>query len=186
MEKQEIKRLPENTKSFEAGGRKFIVHDSLTVDGYQMLEELRIRAEIGDTSAGLLKQMQSAYKLLNDGKFADSAVKLYNAIATGERMTEKQYTAWLLILTLFIRPEGSDLAKWDENEASEWLDAWANEKYDSADLFRLAAACQMRYTSGFLSNSPTISEGESDEAGESKSKMQPAAKSERKQKRSSI
>lgn len=172
-----IKRLPENAKSFEADGRKFIVHDTLTTDGFQMLEELRIRAEVGDTSGGLLKNIQKGYGLLNEGKFADAAVVLYNAIATGERLSEKQYSAWMLIVTLFVRPEGSNLSAWNESEAAEWITAWNNEGYASDDLFRLAADSQMRYTLAFAPNSPSISGSSAD--GEAPD-VQPAANRKRK------
>jgi len=47
----EIKTIPENAREFMANGRRFIVHDKLTVDGYQRMEEFRLEIETG-TSAG--------------------------------------------------------------------------------------------------------------------------------------
>ena len=35
----EIKDLPHDVKEFTANGRRYIVHETLTADGFQMMEE---------------------------------------------------------------------------------------------------------------------------------------------------
>jgi hypothetical protein len=152
-----LKRLDENTRAFEANGRRYIVHDGLTVDGFQMLEELRIEMEAGNTAGDLLKLCQKTYEALNTQKFADASVTLYNAINVAERISAGKQPAWMLSLTLFIRPEGTDLRRWDEAEAETWIADWNDEGYSIADLFTLALACRGRLDLDFLRSSPDIS-----------------------------
>ena len=161
---EQIKRLDENTRAFEANGRRYIVHESLTVEGFQRLEELRVEMETGNTAGDLLKSLQKAYAMLNAQKFADASVTIYNAINIGERIQSGKPPAWLLALTLFVRPEGSDLATWDEQEAESWANDWNAEGYAVADLFTLAFASRLRLDSDFLRNSPVTSD-EPNESG---------------------
>lgn len=151
------KRLGDNTRAFEANGRKYIVHETLTVDGFQRLEEIRIEMEVGNTAGDLLRHLQKAYELLNTQKFADASVTIYNAINIGERISAQKPPAWLLALTLFVRPEGSDPSRWDEQEAEKWIEDWNAEGYAIDDLFTLAFASRMRLDSGFLRSSRNTS-----------------------------
>lgn len=134
-----------------------MVHETLTVDGFQRLEELRVEMEAGNTAGDLLKLLQKAYGMLNTQKFADAAVTIYNAINIGERINNQKPPAWLLALTLFVRPEGSDITQWSEADAEIWISEWNAEGFDVTDLFTLAFASRKRLDSGFLRNSPDIS-----------------------------
>jgi len=160
---EQIQRLTGDTRRFEAGGRWYQVHDTLTVDGFQHLEELRIEMEAGNTVGDLIKLTKQAYTLLNQGKMADAAVSLYNALNIEERVLEGRPQAWLLALTLFVRPEGADLSKWSESEAAEWIKEWNEEGYSVTDLFNLAFSVREKLDTGFSLNFPDTSV----EAGES-------------------
>lgn len=162
---EQIQRLTGETRRFEAGGRWYQVHDTLTVDGFQHLEELRIEMEAGNTVGDLIKLTKQAYTLLNQGKMADAAVSLYNALNIEERVLEGRPQAWLLALTLFVRPEGADLSKWSESEAAEWIKEWNEEGYSVTDLFNLAFSVREKLDTGFSLNFPDTSV----EAGESES-----------------
>ena len=161
----ELKRLPENATTFEAGGQTFTVHSSLSLDGYQWMEELSIESEAGDSAAGMLKNQQAVYELMNKGRWADAPVKLYNSIAASERITERQFSARLLIFTLFCRPQGADLSKWNRDEAAAWLNLINEEGYDSSDLFSRAIGFQQHYLSNSFPSFLTTSESENDGGG---------------------
>lgn len=162
---EQVQRLTGDTRRFEAGGRWYQVHDTLTVDGFQHLEELRVEMEAGNTVGDLIKLTKQAYTLLNQGKMADAAVSLYNALNIEERILEGRPQAWLLALTLFVRPEGSDLSKWSESEAEEWIKDWNEEGYSVTDLFNLAFSAREKLDTGFSLNFPDTSV----QAGESES-----------------
>jgi hypothetical protein len=158
----ELTRLPENAKSFMANGKRYIIHESTTVDGFQALEELRIRAATGETAAGLLAQLQEAYNKLNEGKFADASVLLYNTIDAAEKQMEKRRHSLLLQLTIFARPEGHDIREWSEEVADTWLNDFQEEGLDVADLFRSAGDYLMRFQLASMPTSLNISGSESE------------------------
>lgn len=165
----EITRLGADTKRFEACGRTYIVHDSLTVDGFQRLEELRVEMEAGNTTGDLLKLLKTAYDAANKNRLADAAVAIYNALNINERIIEGRPQAWLLALTLFVRPEGSDLSTWNEADATEWVNEWNAAGYAIPDLFNLAYANRARLDTDFLASFPdTFTDGkkESEEGAE--------------------
>lgn len=165
-EKTEVKRLPENVKTFEANGRKYIVHTGLTVSAFQKLEELRLELEAGNSVPDMVKMMQQAYGKMNEGKMADAAVIMYNAMNVAERIVEGRPPLWLLELTLFVRPEGADVTKWDEGEAMVWIQDWENEGYDMADFFGLATRLHSAYVQHFTASIMDFSQSESEETSE--------------------
>lgn len=162
---EQVQRLTGETRRFEAGGKTYLVHDTLTVDGFQHLEELRVEMEAGNTVGDLLELTKKAYEACNKGKLADTAVHLYNALNIEERIVEGRPAAWLLALTLFVRPEGADRSKWSEVEAAEWIEDWNKEGYAVSDLFALAFACRGRMDTAFSFSFPdtSVSNGESSE-----------------------
>lgn len=162
----EIKRLPDNVKTFEANGRKYIVHTGLTVSAFQKLEELRLELEAGNSVPDMVKMMQQAYGKMNEGKMADAAVIMYNIMNVTERIVEGRPPLWLLELTLFVRPEGSDVTKWDEGEAMGWIQDWEKEGYDTSDFFALATRLHSAYvqlfTASIMDSLPSGSESTSE------------------------
>lgn len=163
----QLQRLPENARKFEANGVTYIIHESTTVDGFQELEELRIRAATGDTSTALLSKLQDVYDLMNKGRFADAAVHMYNTIDAGEKIAEKRPHTLLLQLTIFARPIGHDVREWSEELARTWIDDWQKEGIDVADLFSKAGDCLTRFQLASLPSSHSISElGNESESGE--------------------
>lgn len=162
----EIKRLPEDTRSFQAGDKKYIVHDLLSFDAYVRLEELEVEILSGNTPRDMTGLLKKAYDCLNTHRFADASVHIYNSLNIGERIQAGKPPAWIMALTLFVRPEGSDLAVWEEAEALQWIEDWNNEGYAPNDLFTLACVCRNRLDIAFAHNSQDIS-SESSESGTS-------------------
>lgn len=157
---ENIVRLPENCKAFMAGGRKFIVHESLTVEGYAKLEELRLEMETGNTAGDILKAIGKVAQYLQKNDVYHASVITYNSANAAERVTEGRKAAWLLTLSLFVRPEGADLSAWSEAEAGAWIDEWAVEGIAVDDLFTLANACQTTFVAAFLRSSQTTLGGQ--------------------------
>jgi hypothetical protein len=154
---ENIVRLPENCKAFMAGGKRFIVHETLTVEGYAKLEELRLEMETGNTAGDILKAIGKVAGHLQKNNVYHASVVTYNAANAAERIVEGRKAAWLLTLTLFVRPEGADLSAWSEAEAGAWIDEWTAEGIAVDDLFMLANACQTAFVAAFLRSSPITS-----------------------------
>lgn len=154
---EEIKTLEPGARSFMANGRKYIVNEQLTLDGFQKLEELRIEVEAGNSAKDMLSLNQKAYAALNAGKNADAAVHLYNSINITERIIEGRSPAWLLSLALFARPEGADLTAWSEAEAETWIQDWKEEGYSARDLFFCLVKLRTEYDNSYSLATPDIS-----------------------------
>ena len=161
----EVRRLNGSEKRFEAAGKNYIVHETLTVDGFQRLEELRVEMEAGNSVSDMLKLLNKAYDLTNKGRLADASVALYNAINVQERIVQGRPAAWLLALSLFVRPEGADLSRWTEQDAAQWIEDWNSEGLAIADLFNLAFTCNRRLGTDFSFNFPGTSDAPAKESG---------------------
>lgn len=162
---QEVKRLPENARSFQANGKTYIIHELLTLDAYRKLEELRIEIQAGTGPAGVLSLANRAYTALNASKFADASVILYNLINAAEPVAEGRPPLFMLALTLFARPEGSDVTQWNQAEAEEWLKDWNAEGYSASDFFALASSRIIGYTEFFAVSIRDISETANEPSG---------------------
>jgi hypothetical protein len=158
----EIKRLKEDTRRFEANGKTYVVHESLTMDAFKIYDELRVEMEAGNTVGDMLGLLKTAYELLNKNKLADAAVCIYNAINVSERIESKRPQAWAYALTLFVRPDGHDLTSWNEADALGWIEDWNAEGYAVDDLFILAVACKSKLDTGFLRSFPDTLQKESE------------------------
>ena len=153
----EIKRLPDGVKDFTANGRRYIVHEKLTFDAFQQLEDLRFELQAGTSVGDILKGQAKAIGALNKADFYTAAVILYNCQSAAERIAEKIPHPLLLILTLFVRPEGSDLSRWEQAEALTWINDFNEEGIATDDLFRLAGYCIISSDSDLALNSQSIS-----------------------------
>lgn len=160
--------LPVDCRTFTADGKKFIVHQMVNVDAFQRMEEFHIEMETGHSAPDLVALLGKAYKFLQQNNPADAAVSIYNAINVGERVSARNYPLWLLELTLFVRPEGSDLSRWDEAEAVSWIEAWATEGISTSSLFFCHRRAVEAFSTAFAPNSPPTSNEQSDEKGGSK------------------
>jgi hypothetical protein len=111
----------------------------------------------------------------------DASVHLYNATSSAERIQQKIPHPLLLTLTLFVRPEGSDLSTWNPAEAATWLQDFSEEGYNINSLFIKADACRGGFASNFTRSSPDIfqTEEESEEVVE----QQAEAKTDKKKSR---
>ena len=163
---QELQRLDEKTTHFEANGVRYVVHRGLTLEGFQILEVLRIEIECGNSAADLLKLNGKIVEALQKNDVYGASVAAYNATNIAERINDGRQPAWLLALTLFVRPEGADVRKWEEAEAEQWIQDWNEAGYSVADLFTLVFACRQRLDFDFLRSFQDISgqPGESESA----------------------
>lgn len=168
---EQVVRLDENTRAFEANGRRYIVHDMVTADGYAILEELRLEMETGNSAGDLVKLQGKAIGHLQKNNIYDASVCLYNALNISERISTGKPAAWLLQLTLFVRPEGSNIAKWDESEAATWIADWNAAGIGIDSLFFFHNLCLGAYVTAFNLNSQTTS-------SEPKSESEDSPKSE--------
>lgn len=155
----ELKRIPPDANSFTSGGRKIIVHNSLGIERYRHFQRLQVVAGFGADYQTLYQTLQKAYGLLNAVKVADAAVAINGALEGVNRRINGQTDPLLLICTLFMVPEGENLAHWDESRAAETINDWLEDGYDIRDFFQWAFRLVKQFASDLQSGSPLTSDG---------------------------
>ena len=154
----ENKRIAVTDNSFEAGGRKFIIHSSLNIERYRVLEEMQVRATFGQSYAQLHQGFLKVVDLINKGKRFESDIALNNMMQGVARALNKQHNPMLLIATLFCCEENEDRGTWSEESANEKIELWSKEGYPVEDFFMLSLQLCRHYQEGLLQGSPDILE----------------------------
>lgn len=159
----ELTALPEKCTSFRGkSGKNYIVRSMIGTDAYAMLQQLELEIQSGHSVNDVLALQGKAIKALQNGADVYTAsVHLYNSVNATERIKELLPDAWLLELTLFVRPEGADVTGWDETQAREWISDWGNYTLDS--LFFCRNACLEALGMSFSQSTQTISDAPSEQ-----------------------
>ena len=154
----EIKKLDPNAKSIDANGKKYIVHDDVVEEAYEIMDNLMIEMATGGTSGQLVTALGKIITAMDSTKFYTASTVAYNALSVAERIDQGIPHPMLRIFTLFVRPQGSDIRVWNEAEAIEWLKDFNAEGYGINSLFNAAALYSKVFIQGSLPNSPNTSE----------------------------
>ena len=162
----ELIDLPEKCTSFLGkSGRRYIVRSMVNTDAYAILQQLELEIQSGHSVGDIVKLQGKAIKALqSNGDVYNASVHLYNATNAAERIQELVPTAWLLELTLFVRPEGTDVTEWDETQAKEWISDWGN--YTLSSLFFCRNTCLEALGTSFSPSTPTTSSEQSGQSEE--------------------
>jgi hypothetical protein len=133
----ELKRLDIASNSFEANGRKYLIHPSVTIERFKYFEKLQVSIGFNADYTTLATGIRKAYDDLQKFKGADASVTLYNLMEGIEKKRNDREHEVLLLCSLFVCREGENLAEWNETEAVEKIADW-KAGYDVADFFDLA------------------------------------------------
>ncbi len=134
-----MKRIDFDKPYIEANGKKYKIHKDLTIARYKVMEQLEVEFYYGFTAKDLFDRLKLAYKDMNAGKLADSAVKVYQVMeGVADRIDEREPVV-LRLCSLFLSVEGEDMTKWDEDLAKAKIEDWQEEGYMMNDFFTLVA-----------------------------------------------
>ena len=159
------KRVGLSDNSFVAGGKTFIVHSSVNIRMYRVLEELQVRARFGMNYAQLHAGYVKWVELKNTKKDFDADVHLRNVFEGVARGVNKQNDPLVLICTLFCWPQGEPRIDWDEELANDTINLWSEEGYPVEDFLLLGLQFVRRYQTGSLTESLSISGAEEGNQG---------------------
>ncbi|MCB0541918.1 MAG: hypothetical protein KDC70_00285 [Saprospiraceae bacterium] len=146
-------------------GKTYIVYPSLTAARYAVLETLQLEMQYKTSLSGFVSELQQAYEALNNGKQADAAVILNNAINGAARVESGEPYPILLICALFICAEDEEQGKWSEAEARAKIEDWAD--IDIAFFLGCASNLFLRFIPALNTDSLSSSEA-SDAEGDPK------------------
>ena len=113
-----------SVNSFDANGRKYLVHDSIGIDRYEQYELLQQQIAWGIDFEGMFKKLQNLRDLLNKVQFVDASVQLENMQAGIVRKVEGRAHQVLLMCALFMNREYENTAVWDHTLALEKIADW--------------------------------------------------------------
>lgn len=136
----ELKKISPETTEFEACGKKYIIHKSLSVNRFIEYEKLQCHVGFGVSFKAMFNTIKDTYELLNKQKFADSAVKLHNMMMGMAEKAENRTHPAMLLCALFINRDDEDLTKWDEGDALRKIKDWSDEGYDMSSFFQLGVS----------------------------------------------
>ena len=148
----EEKRILVTDNSFLAAGNKYIIHSSLNIERYRVLEELQVRARFGQNYAQLHNGFLKVVDLVNKGKRFEADIAMHNMMQGTVRAMNKQHDPVLLMATLFCCEETEDRTIWSEESANEKIEIWSQEGYPVEDFFRLSLQLCRRYQDGLFSD----------------------------------
>lgn len=146
------------TKSFECGGRKFYLHDSLSFARFMELQKLILEFSFSASFQDIYKNLMLVYDHLNNLKFADSAVIIHNMMYGIIKLDDKEDSA-LRIASLFINEENEDVAEYNEAKSKDKINCWAKE-LDVTPFYQLAVSTVPAWTAAFRHVSQDISQKE--------------------------
>ncbi len=127
-----------NKKSFECGGRRFKVQDSLSFEYYKELQKINLEFGFGATFEDIFKNIRLAWDHLNGLRLGEAAVVLHNVMYGIIQLDDKDDPA-LRICALFIIEDGEDTSVYNEGVIRSKIDCWAKE-LDVTPFFHLASS----------------------------------------------
>jgi len=157
------KRINLTDNSFEAGGQKFIIHSSVNIERYRVLEELQVRANYGQNYAQLHSGFLKITDLINKGKRFEADIAMNNMMQGVVRALNKQHNPMLLMATLFCCTSDEDRATWSEETANEKIELWSKEGYPVEDFFGLSLQLCRHYQEGLFDDLRDISEEDNEQ-----------------------
>lgn len=146
-------RISLTDNSFEAGGKKYVIHGSLNIERYRVLEELQVRSRFGKSYVELHRGFEKVIELINKSKRFEADIAFNNLMQGTARALNKQHDPLILICTLFCCEEGEPRTGWDEEKANETIKIWSEEGYPVEDFLLLGLQFVRHYQVGFLPES---------------------------------
>jgi hypothetical protein len=135
----EVKKIDLAQGWFMANGKKYVISNSISVERYKEYEKLEPKLTYGVGFEELFRNVKKAYELVNQQKFADSAVVLHN-IMSGIKEVEdsKRIHPALTMCALVINLEGEESSIYSSEMVNNKVEDWTAEGLDMIDFFILA------------------------------------------------
>lgn len=153
MIEQTEKRILLTDNSFEAGGKTYIIHGSVNIERYTVLQNLEVQSAFGADFVQLHRAHAKWAELHNKRLPFDADRLMDNTFSAVARKANGQRDPLILICTLFMCDKDEDRTTWDEETANEKIKIWSEEGFPAEDFFRLALRFSKRYQSGLEDDS---------------------------------
>lgn len=136
--KKQLKRLDLTKSTFEANGNKYIIEAELCMDRYIEFEKLQLELGFDITLDGFYDLLKNLYGLINDQKFLDAGVRVYDALTRIKNGIETRNHPMFYLCALFINREDEDRTVLEPELMNSKIEDWRKEGYAVNDFFTLA------------------------------------------------
>ena len=135
--------------------RKYYFHDTMSVDYYEIYEDIEMLLAKGRSYADVYNSQKKIHELLNQSKMADAAIENFNSMTlVSEKLQKREHPA-LKMVALFACGECENRDKYDNVVMDKKIRDWRNEGFAMEDFFQLAFSL----VEGFLESYREVSQG---------------------------
>lgn len=118
--------LPPNAKSFEAGGKKYLVEGEISTGRYKNYQRMEVELGFNISFSKLVERLTQAYSALNERRDADAAVAIMQVLDGARLFNEDRQQVALYVSTLFINTPDEDRSTWNKALADQKIQDWQN------------------------------------------------------------
>lgn len=144
-----LKVIDLKTKSFTANGKEYFIEmGGISMQRFIEYEKLQVELGYGVTFIQLYELIKESYELCNKQRFADLAVKLYNALQGIKTFEERRIPAFELC-ALFINTKEENRAIITSDMTAIKLADWEAEGLDAVPFFQLAVSSLTNFSTAY-------------------------------------
>ncbi len=153
----EIKKIDFTKGSFHANGKEYFIETKISTRRW--IQWRRLQAEVGygvqfDT---IFENLHKAYGLLNQTKFADASVILYNIMHGIKKVMDDEIPEVINMCALFMNTKDEDRRTITEAQVREKLNDWQEEGIDMNSFFAFAINSIPGYIESYKQITPSTS-----------------------------
>lgn len=140
-------------KGFFTGksGKEYIFNKSLSLERYNVYEELEIMLTFGRDANDMFQGMKKTHELWNQNKPADAIINNYNLMASVKENLDKRTHPAIRMCALWCCSDDEDTSKYEEKIIKAKIDDWS--EIDFQDLFQLALTLVNGYNENYNDDS---------------------------------
>lgn len=134
---EELKKLDFREKSFTANGVEYFIASQLSADRFYKMQSIEFDLRYGINHAKMYQEMHILYAAINEQRFADAAVMVYNWMQAIQEFDGRKQPI-LEYCALFLVKKDEDLREWSQELVDEKVEDWTKEGIDFNSFFVLA------------------------------------------------
>jgi hypothetical protein len=136
---KELRKLDFKTdKTFDCGGKKFTVNDSLSFARYRESQKIMLEFGFSASFVDIYNNLKSCTEAFDKGKYFDMATIIYKVMEGVKNTIDKDEPSFRLC-ALFINEEEEDPTIYNELIMKKKIECWSKE-LDVSPFFYLAAS----------------------------------------------
>jgi len=134
----ELKNLDLSKPNFQANGKTYFWSKDISMDHFIEFEKAQLEVAIDLSFDGMFNMLKKLYGLVNEQKFADTAVEIYNNMNRVKDGIEKRIHPMYRLICLFVYEKDEDKRYYSREREEEKISDLKEEGYSANSLFQVA------------------------------------------------